>query len=280
MPEAPISDASPAEDRALLVEAAKAGGAVALEHFRASVRSWDKSGGQGPVSEADLAVNRAVEAILTTRRPAYGWLSEEDTDNQERLAAERVFVVDPIDGTRAFLEDKPEFAVALAVIAGGRPIAGAVCLPALGETYSAHMGGGATVMREGETYPLSVSQRAEPDGARALANRSQLAEEHWPGGVPALRREYRPSLAWRLCLVASGQFDTVLTFRKAWEWDIASGALIVGEAGGRITDAAGEELCFNRAEPRLPSMVAAPPALHARLMELRQGPRGLASAPA
>lgn len=256
-----------AEDRALLVAAAEAGGAVALGFFQGAVKSWDKEGGQGPVSEADLAVNGAVAEQLRPARPDYGWLSEEDPDGTDRLAAERIFVVDPIDGTRAFLKQEPGFAVALAVIERGAVTAAAICLPARGETYSAHLGGGGTVRRGGEDHPLAVSARAKPEGARSLVNRSQLAAEHWPGGVPALERSYRSSLAWRLCLVAEGRFDATLTFRSAWEWDIAAGALLVAEASGRVTDGAGGPLTFNSPSAKAAGLVAAPPALHARLMD-------------
>lgn len=272
-----MPDASPerttdhAADRALLIAAAEAGGQVALEHFRRPVRSWDKSGGQGPVSDADLAVNKAVAEHLRGARPDYGWLSEEDPDDRTRLDAERVFVVDPIDGTRAFLAHEPGFAVALAVVERGVPVAGAVCLPARGETYSAHLGGGASLAREGEVQTIAVSVREKPDGARVLANRSQLGAEHWPGGVPRLERSHRPSLAWRLCLVAAGRYDATLTFRPAWEWDIAAGALIAAEAGGRVTDGDARPLAFNTESARAPGLLVAPRALHARLTALRAG---------
>lgn len=266
-PGAPAPDA--AEDRALLVAAAEAGGALALEHFRRPVRAWDKAGGQGPVSDADLAVNRLLAERLRDLRPGYGWLSEEDPDDASRLGAERIFVVDPIDGTRAFLAQEPGFAVALAVVERGRVIAGAVCLPARGETYSAHLGGGAVLTRDGAPQTLAVSVRDSPAGARVLANRSQLGPEHWPGGVPRLERAHRPSLAWRLCLVAAGRYDATLTFRPAWEWDVAAGALIVEEAGGRVTDGDGRPLAFNTESARAPGLLVAPRGLHARLSALR-----------
>ena len=266
---------SPEADRAQLVAAAEEGGRVALSYHGRPVRSWDKPGALGPVSEADLAVNAALEARLRPLRPDYGWLSEEDADDPGRLSAERVFVVDPIDGTRAFLAGGAGFSVALAVVERGRVTAAAVHLPAHGETYAAHLGGGATL----DGRPIAPSPRQDPDGADALITKGMLAAQHWPGGTPGLRHHFRSSLAWRLCLVAAGRFDATLTFRPAWEWDIAAGALIAAEAGCAVSDGAGGPLGFNLPSARLEAgVVVAPPALHARLIALRrpEGGRGRA----
>lgn len=256
-----------AADRALLVSAAEAAGAVARRMQARPLRQWDKPG-QGPVSEADLAVNEALKSALLPARPGYGWLSEEDPESiggAERLSAERVFLVDPIDGTRAYIAGEAAYAISVAVAERGRVIAAAVHLPARGETYAAHAGGGAWL---GEA-PLAHSGRAKAAGAEVLMAKTFLAPEHWPGGPPQLVRRFRSSLAWRLCLVAAGAFDAVLTFRAAWEWDIAAGCLIAEEAGCRVTDDAGRPLAFNAAPPKAPGMVAAPPRLHAELMALR-----------
>ncbi|MGM0586303.1 MAG: inositol monophosphatase family protein, partial [Pseudomonadota bacterium] len=146
LPGAP--DPRDAEDLALLVEAADAAGEIALRHFRSGPESWEKSGGLGPVSEADLEVDRMLRAELLAARPGYGWLSEETADEGERragrLAAERIFVADPIDGTRAFLKGEETWGHALAVVQGGEVRAGVMRLPARGVLYVAAKGGGAT----------------------------------------------------------------------------------------------------------------------------------------
>ncbi|MEM1344997.1 MAG: 3'(2'),5'-bisphosphate nucleotidase CysQ [Pseudomonadota bacterium] len=268
MPEAETSGAAPsaaARDRALLVAAAEAAGQVALDYQGRALKTWDKDAGQGPVSEADLAVNAVLAEQLRTARPDYGWLSEEDTDDPARLTTERVFVVDPIDGTRAFLDGQKGFAVALAVVEHGRAVAACVHLPARGETYAAHLGGGATL---GEV-PLLASARTSLDGAKAIASKNQLQPEHWPGGVPALDLGWRPALEWRLCLVASGRHDLTFTFRPAWEWDIAAGSLIASEAGVRVSDGQGQPLVLNAATPRAAGLIAAPPALHTQVLARR-----------
>ncbi|MEL6476232.1 MAG: 3'(2'),5'-bisphosphate nucleotidase CysQ [Pseudomonadota bacterium] len=254
-------------ERDLLVEAAEAAGALALPFFHGSVQSWEKEDDAGPVSEADMAVNSALETHLLGARPGYGWLSEESEDGAARLAAERVFIVDPIDGTRAFLKGETGFAVAVALVEAGRVIASTVHLPARGETYAAALGAGATLNGE----PIAPSPRHELEGATALGAKASYRAEHWPGGAPPVERIFRHALEWRLCMIADGSFDLMVTMRDAFEWDVAAGALIASEAGARITDRDGEELRFNAAFPKVPGVIVAPPALHQALMALRLG---------
>ena len=261
---------SPEDDLALLADAAREAGAVALGHFGREPEAWEKPGGAGPVSAADLAVDAFLRDRLTAARPGYGWLSEESPDDTARLGCARVFVVDPIDGTRAFLARKPGWCVALAVVEAGQVTAATAFLPVTDELYAARLGGGAT--HNGTA--ISASARAEPVGASVLAGASQFESRHWPGGAPMMARAFRPSLVHRLCLVAAGQVDATLTFRPSWEWDIAAGALIAAEAGAVVSDGHGAVPRFNVPDARLPGLVAAPPALHAALMARRQGAQG------
>ncbi len=258
----------PATDLGLLVEAAEAAGRIALRHFGRSPETWVKEGGAGPVTEADLEIDRMLRAELIGARPDYGWLSEETEDGPARLEAERAFVVDPLDGTRAFIAGEGNFAHSLAVVERGRVTAGVVHLPKLGRTYTAALGQGAR--RDG--VPIRASGQAEADGARVLTPSHSLRPEHWPGGVPRVSRHFRTSIAYRLCLAAEGRFDAMLTLRETWEWDVAAGSLAAAEAGAVVTTATGEAPVFNRAVPRLPGIVAAGPALHRALMaRLRPG---------
>jgi len=269
----------PAHDRdladlALLAEAAQGAGEIARRHFRDGPKVWDKGGGQGPVTEADIAVNDHLQRVLVGARGDYGWLSEESDPlgDLARLERERCFVVDPIDGTRAFIDGQPGFAHALAVIDRGRPVAALVYLPMLDLTYAAALGAGATL----NGAPILASARGDVSGATMLAARPVLDPVNWPGGMPPVRREFRPSLAWRLALVGEGRFDSMLTIRDAWDWDIAGAALIATEAGARVTDRRGQALSFNRAEARNAGVVAAGPALHAALLAgLNGAPAGL-----
>ncbi|MGF1553950.1 MAG: 3'(2'),5'-bisphosphate nucleotidase CysQ [Paracoccaceae bacterium] len=262
--------ASPAEDRDLLIEAGLAAGEIALERFRGRFDVSEKPGGLGPVTDADLAVDRRLRERLGAARPDYGWLSEETDDDPARLDAERVFVVDPIDGTRAFIAGEKGWGVALAVVSAGRVTAATVVLPARGEVYAAALGQGATL----DGAALAPGDGAGLPGASVLAARPAFEARHWRLGVPEVARSFRTALAWRLCLAASGRFDAVVTLRGSFEWDVAAGALIAAEAGLAVTDARGGALSFNRAEPRLDGVIAAPPSLHAALMARRGlGPR-------
>jgi myo-inositol-1(or 4)-monophosphatase len=254
----------PEDDLALLLAAAEQAGRIALRYWRRSPEVWTK-GDDSPVTEADLAVNRMLQVELLAARPGYGWLSEETPDDGSRLSCARVFVVDPIDGTRAFVAGEAAFSHALAVVENGVPVAGVVHLPAQGATYAAVADGAATCNGQA----IACSPAASPEDASALMSSAALAAEHWPGGVPGLRRHFRASLAWRFCLVADGSFDALLSVRPAWEWDIAAGALIAGRAGAVASDAAGRPLAFNRPVPQAAGLIVAGPPLHGALMARR-----------
>ncbi len=253
----------PGPDLPLLIEAAHAAGEVARGYFRNSPRQWEKEAGAGPVTEADLAVNDRLEQVLRAARPGYGWLSEESPDDPARLDAARSFVVDPIDGTRAFIDGQDSFSHALAVVEGGRVVAGVVYLPMRQALYAASADGPATL----NGAPIRPSGQAVAAGATVLTSRPSLDPGHWRGGqVPPIERAFRPSIAWRICLVAEGRFDAALSFRPAWDWDIAAAALIAERAGARVSDARGAALRFDRASAQNDGLLIAPPELHRDLL--------------
>lgn len=251
-----------ADDLALLTEAAREAGKVARGFFNQGPAAWDKPGGLGPVSEADLAVDRLLREGLTTARPGYGWLSEETEDTPARLEADRLFIVDPIDGTRAFIEGSPTWAHSLAIVEHGEVTAAVVYLPVRDKLYAAARGRGATLNGE----PLVASMRADPDGASVLAVRAVLDPWVWKDAQPPrFKRNFRSSLAYRLSLVGEGRFDAMMTLRATWEWDAAAGSLIVAEAGGAVSDRQGGALAFNNPVPQVNGLVAGGRALHEAL---------------
>ncbi len=247
----------PVTDQPLLVAAARASGEIAKEFFQKSPGVTDKPDGAGPVTEADLAVNTMLEQMLRAARPDYGWLSEETEDSDARLTTQRQFVIDPIDGTRAFIEGSKDWAHSLAVVEDGQVVAAAVYMPIRDLMFAASLGAGATV----NDQPTRVT-RAGLDGATVLGAKPNFDPRLWQGGTPPIKRVFRSSLAYRLCLVAQGRFDGMMTLRPSWEWDIAAGALIATEAGGRVTDPAGQPLQFNNPHPQVPGVMAAGPELH------------------
>lgn len=261
-------------DLELLEQAAIEAGRIALHYWRNDPHAWDKDDGAGPVSEADMAVNAHLEEFLRAARPNYGWLSEESADDPSRLDAEHCFIIDPIDGTRAFLAGQEGFSHSLAIASGDRITAAVVHLPARAMTYSAAADGPALL--NGQAL---IPSEHSLQGASVLTSKPSLDPVFWRNGPPDFRREFRPSLAWRLCLVAEGRFHATLSTRAAWEWDIAAGSLIAERAGCVASDLGGRRMRFNTPRALSDGLVIAPPGLHGQLMSaLRPMPSGPASA--
>lgn len=246
-----------------------------MRYWKRDPKSWDKGGTLGPVTEADLAVNDRLRGVLTGARPDYGWLSEETPDDPARLAAQRCFIVDPIDGTRAFIDGQDGFAHALAITDGPSVTAAVVYLPARDLMYTATAGSPA-LLNGAAIAPTEPA--AGLDGASVLTSGAALKPDLWrDGNVPPLRRAFRPSLAWRFCLVAEGRFDAALSIRPTWEWDIAAASLIAERAGCVVTDAQGGVLEFNSPAAQTPGAVVAAPKLHQELIAALSPKRGAAA---
>ncbi len=249
----PILGPDHAADLALLRQAAAEAAEIALGFHRRDPQVWHKPDEAGPVSEADLAVDAHLRQRLLAARPGYGWLSEETPDGPARLAHRSVFVVDPIDGTRAFVAGTEVWGHSLAVVTGGVPTAAVVLMPLLGKCYTASLGGGAYL---GDT-PLKVSGRTEPDGATLYAAKSALDPKHWPGGPPSATATRTSPMAYRLARFAEGKADALLSFSGIWEWDLAGGALLATEAGAKLTAPDGTPIAFNAPSGRAPGALAA-----------------------
>jgi len=257
----------PDADLTLIEEAVRDAGAIARKFYKGSYRKWDKGKGQ-PVTECDLAVDEFLAQRLLGARRDYGWLSEETEDDPARLRAERVFVVDPIDGTVAFLKGRPYFTICAAVVHDGRSVVGAVYNPITGESFTAIRGQGAKLNGK----PIHVSQRTELEGARILGPKTTFEHHAWKGAPevdwPPMHVETRNSVAYRLALTACGSFDATIALSAKHDWDLAAGDLIVQEAGGRVTTHTGTAIRYNGASPVQPSVVAAGPALHETIVSL------------
>ncbi|MDB5741474.1 MAG: hypothetical protein JWP16_2514, partial [Alphaproteobacteria bacterium] len=220
---------------------------------------WSKEGGS-PVTEADLAVNAYLHDTLTAARPDYGWLSEESADDAARLPKSHVFVVDPIDGTVAFLKGRPHFTICAAVVVDGRPCCGAIYNPASDELYAARLGEGAT--RNG--VAIHVDARQAIEGCAMLGDRTQLTAAPFP----PMHVQNRNSVAYRVMLVADASADASVSLTPKRDWDLAAADVILHEAGGRLTDANGNALIYNRPSTLQSSLVAANPGLHAEIVAL------------
>ncbi len=244
-------------DLELIEQAALEAGRLALAERRSGLRITSKVGGS-PVTAADMAIDGMLRRRLLDARPDHGWLSEESTDGPERLARRRIFVVDPIDGTVAYMKGRPWWCIPIAVIEDGQPVAAVIHAPDLDETYVAVAGRGARL--NGKV--ITASDTDTLDDASLLADARFIDGPNWLEPWPEMRFEKRNAIAYRMALVAAGAFDAAIALTPKWDWDIAAGALIATEAGARVTDHRGEPWTFNRPDPRQTSLICAAPALH------------------
>ena len=254
------------DDLELLRSSAVAAGIIASGFFRRDVKSWHKEN-SSPVSEADILVDRYLAASLLAARPTYGWLSEETADNPSRLDCERVFVVDPIDGTRGFLRGEDSWTVSLAVVENGVPVAGVVFAPVRDEMYHAVKGEGARLNGK------PIVRRRRPGSPPVIPAAGAVHQEMQAAGLNYTRGPYYPSLAYRLVQVATGKLDAVASRRGSQDWDIAAATLILDECGIDIADVCAGFPQFNRRDVRHGALAALgdmslKPLVHAALIKV------------
>lgn len=255
MPEAETRDLIETDaDLALLAQAAGEAGRIALRYFGKDPQVWMKDG-VSPVSEADYAADAYLRETLLAARPDHGWLSEETADDPARLKARRLFVVDPIDGTRAFLEGRSTWCVSVAMVEGGRAIAGVLECPAKQETYWALPGQGA--FRNGRR----IRVRAAGAAPEIAGPKPMLDAVPDPWRKHMVRAAYIPSLAYRLAMIANGSLDATFVRPNAHDWDIAAADLVLHEAGGRLLDRRGQRPQFGGAVIRHGALCAGSGAL-------------------
>ncbi|MDB5461441.1 MAG: 3(2),5-bisphosphate nucleotidase CysQ [Caulobacteraceae bacterium] len=249
-------------DLELIRGAALKAGELALQARKDGLKIWSKPGGS-PVTDADIAVDTLLKLRLLADRPNYGWLSEETADDPARLEVTRLFLVDPIDGTAAYLKNRPWFTVCIAVVENGRPTCAVVHAPELNETYEATLGGGAFL----NGRPIRPSGATSLDGAAMLGDARMFADPRWPEPWPAMRIESRNSIAYRIALVAAGTFDAALALSSKNDWDLAAADLIAREAGACIGDHLGRPFTYNRPSPKQCSLLCAAPGLDQLILQ-------------
>jgi len=235
-----------------IADIAAEAGALAMARWQTDFARWEKSPGN-PVSDIDLEVNALLHARLSALDPEAGWLSEETADSAARLSCSRLWVVDPIDGTRDYLRGRPGWSVSVALIEDGAAMIGVLDAPARGEIWRAVRGGGA--WRNG--VALQASDRTDLVGARVPTDALPKADRD------LVVVDKPNSIALRIAMVAAGEADLVATARWGNEWDIAAAALIATEAGAIITDALGGALAFNTQAAEAFGILATAPGIHA-----------------
>lgn len=226
-------------DLELISDIAEEAGRIAMTYFRKDPDVWYK-GGTSPVTEADIAVNDFLKDRLTKARPDYGWLSEETEDDRSRLASETLFVVDPIDGTRAFVAGQDLWCVSVAVVRAGQTVAGVLSCPARGELFAAAANTEAT--KNGE----AISVADLHSGGKIASSRSVFKKLPTRFVAGMEKAPHVPSLAYRLAMVADGRLAATLVTANANDWDLAAVDLILTKAGGAITDIQGHPLRYNK----------------------------------
>jgi myo-inositol-1(or 4)-monophosphatase len=222
--------------------------------------------GDDPVTAADLAVDRVLRQVL--QGPDEGWLSEETADDTDRLDRRRVWIVDPLDGTREFVQGIPEWCVSVGLIEDGLPVAGGVLNPQTGVRILGAEGAGVVL----DDRPVTLRPPAGIEGALVLASRSEVKRGEWDRfftSTVSIRN--MGSVAWKSALVGAGQADATWTLVPKHEWDVAGGAAIVRAAGGRVMLPDGSDVRFNRPDLKLPGFVACTPTLAAAVLRLIAG---------
>jgi len=248
-------------DRERLATAVQEAGAIAKKFFRNPLKHWTKGLGDSPVSEADIASNDLLQKRLV--EPGEGWLSEESENDPTRLAARRVWVVDPIDGTRAFIAGREDWSVSVALVVDGRPVLAALFAPATEELFLSTVGGGAT--RNGVAIRASAGDSLDGvrvGGPKRMMERIALKA----AGIVPMPRVH--SLALRLARVADGELDAAIAGGNSHDWDLAAADLLVHEAGGLMTALDGRVLTYNRPDPMHSIVLATGHNRHAALADL------------
>ena len=252
-----------AREREVAVRAARDAGAIVRRYYEGRIEAHEKRP-DNPVTAADLEANTCIRALVEAAFPADGWLSEETADSTARLARRRVWVVDPLDGTKEFIQHIPEFCVCVALVEERRPVVAVEYNPAADKLYVAVRGQGTTV--NGAPGHVSATRRV-PD-AVVMASRSEDKRGEWEPFKDRVHVQLTGSVAFKLAELAAGIGDATFTLTPKNEWDICAGALLVEEAGGRVTGLDGRPLVFNQPSPLRPGMIASNGVLHDGLLAL------------
>jgi len=264
-----VPDGNLRRELTLARRAARAAGDILRGHWRRGDYQIGSKGKDNPVTQADLEADRALKRLLHDPFPEYGWLSEETADSEARLKCRRVWIVDPLDGTKEFIQGIPEFCVAVALVEEGHPVLGVTYNPITREMFWSARGMGCHL----NTEAVRVTRTRVLRRANVLASRSETARGEWEVFHGRLRVSPTGSVAYKLALVAAGKGDATFTRSPKSEWDIASGAALLAEAGGTMTDIHGTMIRFNQRRVKVAGMIADNTVLHEQLVKIAPHPQ-------
>lgn len=246
----------PSHELAIAEQAAREAGAIIRGFYDLPMEVRQK-GRDNPVTEADERANECIHGHIARAFPNDGWLSEETRDSPERLGRKRVWIVDPLDGTKEFINHIPELCVCIALVEDESPILGVSYNPITDEMFAAARGLG---MRRNGVL-TRVSETSDLAQARVMASRSEDKRGEWDPFKSRMQVVLTGSVAYKLALIAGGLADATFSLTPKNEWDVCSGAALIQEAGGRITDRDGLPLRFNQPKTLLPGIIATNAAL-------------------
>jgi myo-inositol-1(or 4)-monophosphatase len=253
----------------IAIKAARAGGAVVRKYYKGEYEVHEKAP-DNPLTGADTEADEAIKRIILENFPNDGWLSEETRDSAERLGKSRVWIVDPLDGTKEFTQHIPEFCVCVALAVDGVVQVGVSYNPAEEKLFAARRGAGTTLNGK----PVTCTGKSALAEAVVLASRSEDKRGEWDAYKPLMKVKLTGSVAYKFALIAAGEADATFSLTPKNEWDICAGTLLVEEAGGVVTDRYGRPLTFNNAKTLLPGLIAAGPALYGPVREIIKSTTG------
>ena len=245
------------------VEAAKAGGAIVRKYYRADYQVHEKAP-DNPLTVADTEADAAIKSVCLGAFPGDGWLSEETKDSPERLRRSRVWIVDPLDGTKEFTQHIPEFCVCVSLVVDGVVQVGVSYNPETDKLFAARRGHGTTL----NGTNVRCTPKTDLATAVVLASRSEDKRGEWDAYRAHMTVKLTGSVAYKFALIAAGEADATFSLTPKNEWDICAGTMLVEEAGGVVTDRYGRPLTFNNRETLLPGLIAAGPGLWSPIRSL------------
>ena len=240
-------------DLNLLITAAQKAGELAKNYDFKRLKVWEKEGAAGPVTEADIEIDRMLFQYLTAARPNYGWLCEESTNDIPHYERACSFVIDPIDGTRDFIKGGNNWSHSFAVVKNGKVSAAVVYVPRQDLLFSAYLGGGSWL--NGERIKIkAINKTGEFD---LIAAKLVEDDKIWKSNSkPKFNREHKPSIAFRMASVSCGKYHAMMTLRDSWEWDVCAGSLLITESGGIVLDRNLEPPVFNTKRQFISGIIA------------------------
>ena len=246
----------------LVKESVFKAGKIALKWFKKDPEQWEKKDGS-LLSKADIEINDLLNKLLKNKNPEYGWLSEENEDDRSRLNKKITYIVDPLDGTKAFLEGKKEFSISVAMVKEGIPISGIVYSPSTDEMFEAEKNKGSWKNKK----RIRISKYSKLEKCKMIAFKPMFSHPAWKEPWPKMFIKNKNSIAYRMALVASGEYDAMMALNSKNDWDLAAGDLLISESGGIVSLHTQKRIIYNEVNTTKPSVIGANEKIYKKITE-------------